>query len=181
MRAGRLRTGALSPLVSFASTRKNHVCGECRASRGVFRVTGVLARSEQPSEDLGTAKVASSDKARRREFRQHTPADVPAAATALALELPPVADSAYIDTLLAAYAAAAAEASAAATLEQSRSWEVAAQKCNEVYGAIMNARPTDPIAMSKQIRFLIADSTDREDRMLAHIADQLEAMGLAAT
>jgi hypothetical protein len=123
---------------------------------------------------------ASSDKARRRQFPQHTPAHAPAAAKALTLVLPSVADSAYIDAQLAAYAAAAAEASAAATLEQSRSWEAATQKCNEVYGAIMNARPTDPIAMAKQIRFLILDSTDREDRMLAHIADQLEAMGKAA-
>lgn len=104
-----------------------------------------------------------------------------AAAAAPAVVLPALADDANIDALLAAHAAAAAEAAAADTLDQTTAWDAAAQKCNEIYDVIMNARPTDPIAMAKQIRFLILDSTDREDRMLAHIADQLEAMQLAAT
>jgi hypothetical protein len=116
--------------------------------------------------------IASSDKTERRQFLQHTPSK-----EAASLALPATADD--IDTLLAAHAAAEAEASAAGTIEQTPAWEAAAQKCNELYDAIVNARPTDPVAMAKQIRFLIHDSTDREDQMLAHIADQLEAMRLA--
>jgi hypothetical protein len=45
----------------------------------------------------------------------------------------------------------------------------------------MNARPTDPIAMAKQIRFLILGSRGLKSRMLRHIVDQLESMRLAAT
>jgi hypothetical protein len=130
---------------------------------------------------MGTPSVyssASSDKAGRRQFPQRQ-ASALAAPAGPALALPATADD--IDALLAAHAAAEAEAGAADTLERSPAYEAAATRCKELYDAIMNARPADPIALAKQIRFLICSSRDLRHRMLAHIADQLEAMGPAAT
>jgi hypothetical protein len=127
---------------------------------------------------MGTPNVyssASSDKVGRQQF----PQDQACALAEPALALPATADD--IAALLAAHAAAEAEAGAADTLERSPAYEAAARRCKERYDAIMNARPADPIALAKQIRFLICSSRDLRHRMLAHIADQLEAMGPAAT
>jgi 3-oxoacyl-ACP reductase-like protein len=88
--------------------------------------------------------------------------------------VPAAADD--VAALIAAHAAAEAEASAADTLDQSPSYGAAAKRCKECYDAIMNARPTDPIAMAEQIRFLVLGSRSLRGRMLGHIADQLEAM-----
>jgi hypothetical protein len=87
--------------------------------------------------------------------------------------LPATADD--IDALLAAHADAEAEADAADTSLDDPAYEAAARRCEGLYNAIMNARPADPIAMAKQIRFLICGSKDLRHRMLRHIADQLEA------
>jgi hypothetical protein len=104
-------------------------------------------------DNTNVYSIASSDKTGRRQFLQSTQFNKGAA-----LVLPATADD--IDGLLAAHAAAEAEA-AADTIEQSPAWEAAAQKCNDLYDAILTARPIDPVAMAKQIRFLIHDSTDR--------------------
>jgi hypothetical protein len=123
---------------------------------------------------MGTPNVyssASSDKAGRRQL----PQDRARAVVGPPLALPATADD--IDALLAAHAAAEAEADAADTSFDDPAYEAAARQCKERYDAIINARPTDPIAMAKQIRFLILDSTGRKGRMLAHIADRLEALG----
>jgi hypothetical protein len=123
---------------------------------------------------------ASSDKARRRDLLQITPADVlGVAAAAPALVLPATVND--IDALLTAHAAAEVDAYAADTLERSPAYKAAERRCKELYDAIMNARPTDPIAMAKQIRFLMLGSRNLKSRMLRHIADQLEAMRPAPT
>jgi hypothetical protein len=130
---------------------------------------------------MGTPNVcssASSNKTDRRQFSQDH-ASALAASAGPALALPATADE--IDALLAAHAAAEAEAGAADTLEQSPAYGAAARRCKERYDAIMTARPTDPIAMAKQIRFLTLGSRNLKCRMLRHIADQLESMRLAAT
>jgi hypothetical protein len=111
---------------------------------------------------------------RRRDLLQNVPADVLAVPAAPVFVLPAAADD--IAALLVTHAAAEAEAGAADTLDQSLSYGAAARRCKECYDAIMNARPTDPIAMAKQIRFLVLGSRSLRSRMLRHIADQLEAM-----
>ena len=53
--------------------------------------------------------------------------------------------------------------------------EAARERCRAAHDAVIQARPTDLASMAKQIRFVL-DNGMPEDLMLAHIADQLEAM-----
>ena len=123
---------------------------------------------------MGTPNVyssASSDKVGRRQFPQDR-ASARAAPAEQALALPATADD--IDALVADHAAAEAEADAADTSFDDPAYEAAARRCKELYDAIVNARPADPIAMAKQIRFLICGSRDLRHQMLSHIAKQLD-------
>jgi hypothetical protein len=50
----------------------------------------------------------------------------------------------------------------------------------EAFDALLAARPTDPKSLAAQLRWFVADEVrTRENRMLLHIATQLEAMAAA--
>jgi hypothetical protein len=123
---------------------------------------------------------ASSDKTSRRKVLAPAPPVALVGFGTATMAVPAMADDAYLDGLLAAHAAAEAEAKASDTSFRTPAYEAAARRCKERYDAIMKARPTDPITMAKQIRFLVLGSRHLKSRTLRHIANQLESMPLAS-
>jgi hypothetical protein len=80
--------------------------------------------------------------------------------------------------LLAAYETAHAGAEAAASRADGGGHQRAGARALEAFEAVVRARPADPASMARQIRFWISDDPrNHGERMLAAIAERLEAMG----
>jgi hypothetical protein len=85
--------------------------------------------------------------------------------------------AAELHALIAEHAAAEAALEALAGREDAERW-AAEERHMRAFRAVLQARPTDPATMGRQLRWIVTQAIDADiGPALRHIVEQLEAMG----